>query len=100
MLLLPKFDYEEPKSLPEALRVLAELRGAARVVAGGTDLLVNMKRKTININTHCLLWIRSERSCFNDDFCCGGGTILSFVVRKVIKKNMIARILKMPMVIW
>lgn len=47
MLLLPKFDYEEPKSLPEALRVLAELRGAARVVAGGTDLLVNMKRKTI-----------------------------------------------------
>ena len=48
MLLLPKFDYEEPKSLPEALAVLSELKGNAKVIAGGTDLIVNMKKGTLN----------------------------------------------------
>ncbi len=47
MLLLPKFDYEEPKSLPEALAMLSELKGNGKVVAGGTDLLVNMKKGTV-----------------------------------------------------
>lgn len=47
MLLLPKFDYEEPKSLPEALAMLSELRGKGRVIAGGTDLIVNMKKGTV-----------------------------------------------------
>ena len=44
MLLLPKFDYEEPKSLQEALRIFSELKGKAKVIAGGTDLIVNMKK--------------------------------------------------------
>lgn len=44
MLLLPKFDYEEPKGLKEALRILSELKGKAKVIAGGTDLIVNMKK--------------------------------------------------------
>lgn len=47
MLLLPKFDYEEPKSLQEALRVLSELKRKAKIIAGGTDLLVNMKKRTV-----------------------------------------------------
>jgi len=47
MLLLPKFDYEEPKSLPEALAMLSEGKGSARVIAGGTDLLVNMKKGVV-----------------------------------------------------
>ena len=47
MLLLPKFDYEEPKSLREALRIFSELQGKAKVIAGGTDLLVNMKKRTV-----------------------------------------------------
>jgi len=47
MLLLPKFDYEEPKSLPEALAMLSELKGNGKVIAGGTDLLVNMKKGTV-----------------------------------------------------
>ncbi|MHB8108728.1 MAG: FAD binding domain-containing protein [Syntrophorhabdaceae bacterium] len=47
MLLLPKFDYEEPKSLQEALRILSELKGKAKVIAGGTDLIVNMKKGVI-----------------------------------------------------
>jgi len=47
MLLLPKFDYEEPRSLPEALAMLSELEGNGKVIAGGTDLLVNMKKGTV-----------------------------------------------------
>ncbi len=46
MLLLPRFDYEEPGSLQEALRIFSELQGKAKVIAGGTDLLVNMKKRT------------------------------------------------------
>ena len=42
-MLLPKFDYHEPSSLDEATRLMAEIGGEASVLAGGTDLLVNMK---------------------------------------------------------
>lgn len=47
MLLLPKFDYEEPKSLQEALRIFSELKGKAKVIAGGTDLIVSMKKGAV-----------------------------------------------------
>jgi carbon-monoxide dehydrogenase medium subunit len=42
-MLLPKFDYHEPRSLDEATRLLDEIGNEASVLAGGTDLLVNMK---------------------------------------------------------
>ncbi len=44
-MILPKFDYHEPTTLEEALRLLSELGGNARILAGGTDLLVRMKLK-------------------------------------------------------
>jgi carbon-monoxide dehydrogenase medium subunit len=37
------FDYHEPGSLGEAVRILGEAGSGARVLAGGTDLLVDMK---------------------------------------------------------
>lgn len=40
---LPKFHYAAPKTLEEALSLLAELGPEARPVAGGTDVLVRMK---------------------------------------------------------
>lgn len=43
MLRLPEFTYESPATLDEALALLAEHPGRARLVAGGTDLLPNMK---------------------------------------------------------
>jgi carbon-monoxide dehydrogenase medium subunit len=43
-MLLPKFDYHEPTTLQEALNLLAELGGNAKVLAGGTDLLARMKQ--------------------------------------------------------
>jgi 4-hydroxybenzoyl-CoA reductase subunit beta len=41
---LPKFDYLVPKNIEEASSMLLEETGA-RILAGGTDLLVNMKHR-------------------------------------------------------
>src|SRR5262245_15976438 len=43
MLPLPVFQYHKPKSLDETLALLAALGDKARLVAGGTDVLPNMK---------------------------------------------------------
>jgi len=45
MITLPRFRLHRPRSLAEALRILAEYRGDARVLAGGTDLLVNLRNR-------------------------------------------------------
>ncbi len=44
-MLLPKFDYHEPSTLEDALQLLHEMGGNAKLIAGGTDLLVRMKQK-------------------------------------------------------
>jgi 4-hydroxybenzoyl-CoA reductase subunit beta len=41
---LPKFEYFEPKDIKEAVSIL-QTEPAAKILAGGTDLLVNMKHK-------------------------------------------------------
>lgn len=41
---LPAFDYMEPENLEEALDLLAAHGEDAKVLAGGTDLLVRMKK--------------------------------------------------------
>jgi len=45
VLRLPWFDYRAPRSVAEAARILAGEGPAAMLVAGGTDLLPNMKRR-------------------------------------------------------
>jgi len=47
-MLLPKFDYHEPQSLTEVCDVLGHYRERARPLAGGTDLLVNLKKKLLH----------------------------------------------------
>jgi carbon-monoxide dehydrogenase medium subunit len=42
---LPKFEYVTPKTLKEAVDFLAKHNKAATPLAGGTDLLLNMKRR-------------------------------------------------------
>jgi len=42
-MLLPEFNYHGPRSVDEATRLLDEIGKEASVLAGGTDLLVNMK---------------------------------------------------------
>ncbi|MFH1091081.1 MAG: xanthine dehydrogenase family protein subunit M [Pseudomonadota bacterium] len=46
-MLLPKFDYHSPESLEAACGLMAEYSDRAKLLAGGTDLLVNMKRKLL-----------------------------------------------------
>ena len=45
MMRLPWFEYRAPKTLAEATRVLAGEGPNAMLIAGGTDLLPNMKRR-------------------------------------------------------
>ena len=47
-MLLPQFEYHEPKTLSEACEFMAEFSGKAKALAGGTDLLVNMKKKLLS----------------------------------------------------
>ncbi|MBW2029737.1 MAG: xanthine dehydrogenase family protein subunit M [Deltaproteobacteria bacterium] len=42
---LPRFEYFEPSSVREALEVLRAHRGQCSLIAGGTDLLVSMKKR-------------------------------------------------------
>ncbi|MGE5840129.1 MAG: FAD binding domain-containing protein [Deltaproteobacteria bacterium] len=46
-MLLPKFQYHEPATLAEACRMMAELGGGVMPIAGGTDLIVNMRRGSV-----------------------------------------------------
>jgi carbon-monoxide dehydrogenase medium subunit len=45
---LPQFQYFVPETLNEAFSLLQELGAEARVLAGGTDLLVKMKQRAID----------------------------------------------------
>ncbi|MEI6666846.1 MAG: FAD binding domain-containing protein [Acidobacteriota bacterium] len=47
MLRLPRFQLRRPSSLDEALAYLAEAGPGGRVIAGGTDLLPNMKHELL-----------------------------------------------------
>ncbi len=46
--ILKPFEYFEPKTIEEAVQVLSAHKGDARVLAGGTDLLVTLKKRTIS----------------------------------------------------
>jgi len=47
-MLLPKFDFHEPTSVKEACQMMAEFKEKAKPLAGGTDLMVNMKKKIVS----------------------------------------------------
>jgi carbon-monoxide dehydrogenase medium subunit len=47
-MLLPRFDFHEPASVAEACQVMAQFKEKARPMAGGTDLMVNMKKHIIS----------------------------------------------------
>lgn len=47
-MLLPKFDFHEPATETEAFELMAGFGKKARPLAGGTDLMVNLKKKILN----------------------------------------------------
>jgi CO/xanthine dehydrogenase FAD-binding subunit len=46
---LPKFDYLEPNTIDEALSMLSQYKGRAKVIAGGTDILPKLKEREIEV---------------------------------------------------
>ncbi len=48
MMLLPRFEYHEPSGMEEARRLMGDLGKTARPLAGGTDLLVHMKKRVLS----------------------------------------------------
>ncbi|MBU3914675.1 xanthine dehydrogenase family protein subunit M [bacterium] len=44
---LPKFEFHEPSTVLEACQILTKYGKKATIIAGGTDVLVNMKKKII-----------------------------------------------------
>jgi len=46
-MLLPEFDFHEPETMDEACQLMAEYGVKAKLIAGGTDLMVNMKKKLV-----------------------------------------------------
>jgi CO/xanthine dehydrogenase FAD-binding subunit len=64
-MLLPRFQYHEPSTLAEACRVMAELGGGVRPIAGGTDLVVNMRKGTV-APEHVLSLGRIKELCAMD----------------------------------
>jgi len=49
-MLLPKFDYHEPATIKEACQIMAEHGDKARLLAGGTDLIVHLKKGLISLD--------------------------------------------------
>ena len=44
---IKEFEYFEPSTLSEAVSLLAQYRGKAKILAGGTDLLIQMKQRNL-----------------------------------------------------
>jgi CO/xanthine dehydrogenase FAD-binding subunit len=45
LLMLPRFEYSAPGTVGEVCSLLSENKGKAKILAGGTDLLVSMKKR-------------------------------------------------------
>ena len=46
---LPKFEYVLPKTIDEAMSILAKNKGKARLLAGGTDLIPQLKSREVEV---------------------------------------------------
>ena len=50
-MILPRFEYHDPSTLDEVCQILGDLKEKAQALAGGTDLLVNMRKGEISPET-------------------------------------------------
>ena len=78
MLRLPWFDYRAPRTVGEAAKILAGEGPQAMLIAGGTDLLPNMKRR--HQAPQVLVSLRNIASLKNLNGTFGAGLSLSEVV--------------------
>src|SRR5713226_7481143 len=85
MLRLPDFNYIRPRSLKEAVKVLADLGPEAMAVAGGTDVYPKMKRGQFTprhlVSLKFLKELREIRPGTKDGMWIGAGETLTAVSR-------------------
>ena len=107
MLLLPKFDYYEPREMSEALKLMSKMKTSAKIIAGGTDVLVNMKKGLISPKSLVNVARISELSDVepsNGTISIGSGLIVEKLTEfDIIKKKLpilfkAARVLGSPLV--
>ena len=79
MMRLPWFDYRAPRSVAEASKILASEGPAAMLIAGGTDLLPNMKRR--HQTPKVLVSLRGIESLRKANGSLGSGLTLSDVLK-------------------
>jgi 4-hydroxybenzoyl-CoA reductase subunit beta len=85
MIRLPPFTYLQPRTVADAVRALDDNGAEAMLVAGGTDLYPNMKRRQfepkILVGVGGVAELRGVRGSARDGFTVGAGTTLSTVAR-------------------
>jgi 4-hydroxybenzoyl-CoA reductase beta subunit len=88
---LPRFDYLGPETLDQALDLLATHRDDAKLLAGGTDLLVRMKKGLLKPKILISLKALNELSYIKEDdgyIKIGAGTALADIIASdLIKKG-------------
>src|SRR2546430_5910645 len=80
MMRLPWFEYRAPRSIGEAARILAGEGPEAMLIAGGTDLLPNMKRR--QMAPKVLVSLRHIPEMKLNGQTIGAGTTLTEIVKK------------------
>ncbi len=80
MMRLPWFEYRAPRSIGEAASILAGEGPHAMLIAGGTDLLPNMKRRQMAPKT--LVSLQRVAGLKGNGATLGAGLTLSEIVRK------------------
>jgi len=84
---LPRFDYLGPDTLEKALDLMATYRDGAKILAGGTDLLVRMKKGLLSPKTIIslkaldeLIYIRKETINKKECIVLGGRTPIADII--------------------
>jgi 4-hydroxybenzoyl-CoA reductase subunit beta len=80
MMRLPWFEHRAPQSVQEAARILAGEGPAAMLIAGGTDLLPNMKRR--HQAPRVLVSLKNVEEIRRNGAALGAGTTLSQIVER------------------
>ncbi len=80
---LPRFEYLGPETLEDTLNLLAEYKDDAKILAGGTDLLVRMKKGVLAPKVLISLKALNDLSYIKEDkgnICLGAGTPLAQII--------------------
>ncbi len=80
MMRLPWFEHRAPKTVAEAARILAGEGPNAMLIAGGTDLLPNMKRR--QMAPKVLISLKGIPELSRNGTSIGAGTTLTEIIRK------------------